>query len=143
MLEAFGDIWDWHADGVWVAITTNSDIRRDGACVMGRGVALEAKTRYPQLPYQISAGLRHGGNHVQVFPEYRLITLPVKRHWYEQADIELIRQSATELAASSFEINVALVRPGCGNGGLKWDDVKPVIADVLSDDRFIVVERRP
>ncbi len=35
---------------------------------------------------------------------------------------------------------VYLVRPGCGNGQLKWEDVKPLIAPIL-DDRFIVVER--
>ena len=35
---------------------------------------------------------------------------------------------------------VYMARPGCGNGQLKWEDVKPLIAPIL-DDRFIVVER--
>ena len=35
----------------WIRITTNGYVRRDGALVMCRGVALEAKNKFPDLPY--------------------------------------------------------------------------------------------
>ncbi len=45
MIEEFGDIWEIPGDAR--VITTNGVVRKDGACVMGRGVALQAKMRYP------------------------------------------------------------------------------------------------
>ena len=38
-------------------------------------------------------------------------------------------------------LRIALPRPGCGNGGLIWDDIKGYIEYMLPEDRFIVVER--
>jgi hypothetical protein len=36
--------------------------------------------------------------------------------------------------------NVLVPRPGCGNGQLDWEDVKPILLDHF-DDRFIVVTK--
>jgi hypothetical protein len=54
----------------------------------------------------------------------------------------LIRQSAEQLLDHVNEKGfkkVWMVRPGCSNGRLKWENVKPVIE--FLDDRFIVVEK--
>ncbi len=147
MLEAEGDLWDFHTIGAWVAITTNGAVRKDGCCVMGRGVAKEAARRFPWLPTQLGERIIAAGNHVHRFSHVRLFTFPVKHHWHEPADPDLIEQSARELASFVQDPGILapvkrvyLVRPGCGNGRLKWEDVKPLIAPLL-DDRFIVVER--
>lgn len=146
MIEETGDLWEAHGLGHWVAITTNGVVRKDGGCVMGRGVALEAARRFPDLPFDLGAYLRAKGNHVGLFGDYRVASFPVKHHWREQADLDLIVESARELAVCvTLEVirpPVFMVRPGCGNGRLTWADVKPRIAPIL-DDGFIIVERRP
>lgn len=149
MIERGGDLWDFHAIGAWVAITTNGIVRQDGTAVMGRGVAYEAAQRYPWLARSFGLRLRDGGNHVHAFWDIRLFTFPVKAHWRDRADLGLIEQSASELVDFVADLErfrgpqrVYLVRPGCGNGGLRWAEVQPRLAPIL-DDRFIVVERPP
>jgi hypothetical protein len=115
--------------------------------VMGRGVALQAIQRMPDLQFALGAEIRHAGNHVYAFWKYRVVSFPVKAHWREQADLELISRSARELSGLSItRADGGLVRPiylpraGCGNGRLRWEDVRPLLAAIL-DDRFIIVER--
>ena len=148
MREMPGDLWEAHALGHWVAITTNGAVRKDGACVMGRGVAKEAAQRLPWLPAQLGERIIAAGNHVHCFSHARLFTFPVKHHWRDAADPALIARSAGELRDFVADLKplgraphlVCLVRPGCGNGRLTWEVVKPLIAPIL-DDRFIVMER--
>ncbi|MDP9438790.1 MAG: hypothetical protein M3P49_08600 [Actinomycetota bacterium] len=68
-----------------------------------------------------------------------------KHHWRERADPELIRRSAGQLVALADKFRyerVVLPRPGVGNGSLRWEEVRPLLADVL-DDRFAVVTFSP
>ena len=142
MREAFGNLWDL-AKGKVLVLTTNGTIRKDGACVMGRGIAKEAKMKFPRLPYKLGSLIKASGNNVYdlgTFSGYRIISFPVKHNWWEQANIELIKRSARQLVkmADAFGWQeVYLPRPGCGNGRLRWEDVRSVLASVL-DDRFIV-----
>jgi hypothetical protein len=139
VLEVAGNLWDFHKQGHWVAITTNGCRTHTGEAVMGRGVALQAKQRFPALPAVLGTRLQAAGNRVYVFPEWHVITFPTKHDWKDQSDLHLIRVSAAELASAmaSFQV-VYLPRPGCANGGLLWKNVKPVIEPLL-DDRFVVV----
>jgi hypothetical protein len=95
--------------------------------------------------------VREFGNIPFFIGQYRLVTFPVKRHWGDRADLDLIEASARWLCHAldhraeqkvppGFLAPLYLVRPGCGNGKLDWKDVKPILASIL-DDRFIVVER--
>lgn len=168
MIERAGDLFEQQGVDA-ICITTNGAVRRDGACVMGRGVAFEAVRRWPGIDYRLGRLVQRNGNAVQVltqqslgpqplievsagiagvpghvFVPWDVVSFPVKHHWREQADLALIERSASELAALATNRSwkcVALVRPGCGNGGLRWDAVRPVIAGIL-DDRFVVVERQ-
>jgi len=44
-----GDMWPAFATAGLFLITTNSTIRKDGALVMGRGIARQARDRFPGL----------------------------------------------------------------------------------------------
>ncbi len=142
MQEVKGNIWTHHDAGEWIAITTNGYVRSDGACVMGRGVALQAKQRWPGVPYELGSSIRKQGNIPFAFLEYKIVTVPVKHTWSEPADLDLIKRSMWHLSIfaeqGAFQ-RLYMPRPGCGNGRLLWEDVKPIIEPIL-DDRFIVVE---
>ena len=58
MREVIGNLWDFYDRGAHVAITTNGSISGNNLAVMGRGVALEAKQRFPALPRQLANKLR-------------------------------------------------------------------------------------
>ena len=143
MREIQGNIWDYHGKGYWTVITTNGVVRKDGACVMGRGVAKQAAVRFPFFPYAVGKRIKEAGNYVHMFPSFKLISFPVKHNWWEKADIALIEKSCKNLADRA-DIYVTLsevymVRPGCGNGQLDWKDVKPILEKYLND-RFVVVQ---
>ena len=140
MIEAQGNMWDYPAD--YRVITTNGFVKANGECVMGRGCAKEAKTRFPKLAKELGTKIRDEGNKLFYFPSYSLLTFPVKHNWWEKADLRLIKGSAVALAAwlesePDYAV-VVLPRPGCGNGQLSWDEVKPILEPTL-DDRFHVI----
>lgn len=140
MKEVFGDIWDYHNKGNWVVVSTNGTVRTDGACVMGRGIALQAKQKFPKLPHELGENIQSKGNQVYVFDTYQIITVPVKHHYWERADLSLIEEGVRYLSLLPVELgDVYLPRLGCGNGKLDWNDVRPVLEKYL-DDRFVVVE---
>ncbi len=132
-----GNIWDSGADAI--CVTTNGIIKHNGRAVMGRGIALQAANRYPQLALALAKAIRDNGNHVHRFEENdcAIITFPTKNHWRDPSSIELIAQSAHELVYISQTFNrVALPYPGCANGQLDIFDVVQVIKPILSDDKF-------
>ena len=144
MQEIFGDIWEQYKLGRWVVITTNGETRKDGACVMGRGIAKQAADMFPDLPYKLGTAIKTGGNNVNIFEDLKIIALPVKHHWKDRADLELIAKSLQQLVAWADvpprkHGKFYLPRAGCGNGKLDWSDVRPLYEKYL-DDRFVVVE---
>lgn len=135
-----------------ICITTNGFVKRNGECVMGRGIAKQIANAIPSVPYILGNKITNKGNHIHVlgcvhskklmFDGHWLVSFPVKHVWWEDADPELIRRSALELKQlmKGRNQNVLIPRPGCGNGHLKWQDVKPILEEVFGgDDRFIIV----
>lgn len=124
--------------------------------VMGKGVALEFKRRWPEnfRAYKrlCDAGnLRPGkmfvfdnGNLMADGPHRYLINFPTKLHWRAQSKLEFIEQGLDDFIENirNLEIgSVALPPLGCGNGGLDWKDVRPLIEDKLAplqDVHFVV-----
>lgn len=142
MQEVTGNLWTFPAH--IRVITTNGTVKKNGECVMGRGCAAEAKKLFNGISWLIGSMIKEDGNNVYVFsyPPAILATFPVKHNWYEKADLCLIKRSAEQLAKYCENMpkgyKVVLPRPGCGNGGLRWEDVKPILAPIL-DDRFHVI----
>lgn len=136
-----GDMWSIFDSTDHFLITTNCHCRGDGALVMGRGIAAEAKRRFPNLPHLLGDAIRNGaGNKYLILqsPDSPLAAFQVKFHWADDAQPGLIEQSAHLLSAwatnrpeERFDLNF----PGIGNGRLKIEDVLPRldIADLPSN----------
>lgn len=142
MRTTFGNLWNLPA--THRVITTNGIIRNNGAAVMGKGIALQARTRYPGIDSELGRLVSRYGNHVFIL-SHGLVSFPTKHHWKDPLDPRLIRRSASELGetfCNNPEATVLLPPPGCGNGGLTWDVVKPILSPIL-DDRFTVVLTLP
>lgn len=139
MLEEYGDFWALPGD--YRCITTNAILRKNGNAIMGKGLALDAKLRYSNIETILGRLIKEHGNHVFKLGN-GLISFPTKWHWREDSDIELIKRSAQELVfllKDDPARRVLLTRPGCSNGNLSWSRVKPIIQDILSDNKFIIV----
>lgn len=152
MLEEVGDLWSLPADAR--IITTNGDTNNKGEAVMGRGCALEAKQKSMGIDRALGHLLKTFGNKPRFLltpgdvlddgTPCTLLTFPVKHHWRDKADLDLIKSSANiieDMITAVFEnkkVRVVMPRPGCGNGHLDWANVKPILDPIL-DDRFIAV----
>ena len=143
MKEAIGELFD-QKDFDCIAITTNATLKKNGEVVMGRGCALQAKTRWSGFALMLGKLIHAYGNHV--FPVSRrdskmVVSFPVKHNYWEEADIELIKRSCTELMELlEGKATCVMPRPGCGNGKLKWEDVKPVIEPLLGDNVTVITK---
>lgn len=151
MKERYGDMWEVAHEYTAACITTNGSVRSDGKAVMGRGCALQAASKWGNVPRRLGRLIRANGNVVSLIGlvivdngTTRLVSFPVKIVWSARGNLGLIATSARQLVEMADERNwssILLPRPGCGNGSLKWSDVRPVIAPLL-DSRFTVITRR-
>lgn len=142
MLEKVGDIWKSGAE--YICITTNGVVKSNGELVMGAGIAKECKEKYPEIPKIWGGMVKECGNRVYMWDHWKLFSFPTKYDWKHPSDIELIKKSCEQLLliVNRQHINsVALPKPGCGNGGLNWNDVKKVVGAML-DDRFIIYSKQ-
>lgn len=137
-----GNMWSaWDKADLFL-VTTNSTIRKDGALVMGRGIAWQAAKRFPRLPYALGAGIERRSmgdcQHVtygilvsQTWPSVKIGAFQVKYYWGDQARLNLIKFSTNELITWCAEHPTAQVHlnfPGIGNGGLTPEQVLPIIS---------------
>lgn len=136
MIEVTGDMFEDYLDpGVWYVITTNGYVKNNGEAVMGAGTALVAANLHRNLPALLGDLLLSHGNRPYLLP-YGFVSLPVKHHWKEKADDELIARSLSAFRRlyneyAKPDTQVYLPRPGCGNGGLSWYHVRPLVENVL------------
>ncbi|GAB4249789.1 MAG: macro domain-containing protein [Thermoleophilia bacterium] len=111
--------------------------------VMGRGIALQFKQAWPDNFKAYAAACRRGEvqpGKLFVFETGRLtnplyiINFPTKRHWRGKARIEDIEAGLYALAEEIRHRkirSIALPPLGCGLGGLKWDEVRARIEQIL------------
>ncbi len=103
--------------------------------VMGKGIALEFKNRYPEMfkLYQRECDNKNidVGNLLLWKDEEKWILLfPTKKHWRSPSKTDYIEKGLDKFVKSYEALgieSVAFPRLGCGNGGLDWNDVKPIM----------------
>jgi len=140
MKESVGNLWDAKPEFIR-CITTNGIVKNNGDLIMGAGIALQAKERYPQLPSLLGSYVKRSGNMVYYLEEFNIASFPTKDNWKDKSDIHLIVGSCVQLSAmlENLDKYAILPRPGCGNGGLDWKkEVKPYISGILSDRVWII-----
>ncbi|WP_204377182.1 type II toxin-antitoxin system antitoxin DNA ADP-ribosyl glycohydrolase DarG [Xanthomonas nasturtii] len=115
--------------------------------VMGKGVALEFKRRWPENykfykkacdKRELRPGKMLTYDRGSIFDSDRprfLINFPTKDHWRSKSKIEYIEAGLDalidEIISRSIK-SIALPPLGCGNGGLDWAVVRPLIIQKLS-----------
>jgi pimeloyl-ACP methyl ester carboxylesterase len=141
MIEMKGDLWTYPGD--FRVVPTNGVTRNDGTAIMGAGIALQARNRYPDLEAQLGKLILDGGNHVYML-NHGVVAFPTKYHFMNPSDFTLVRQSARELLTLSYgypDKVFILPRVATGLGGLDWRAVKTLIDSILLSRQFIVVSR--
>ena len=108
--------------------------------VMGAGVALAFKRRYPEMFRDYQAACRDGRlapGRIHVWRSLSgewVINFPTKRHWRDGSryeDIETGLKSLREYLAHQGAVRVSLPALGCGHGGLDWSRVSSMIREEL------------
>jgi hypothetical protein len=137
MILEKGNMWDIYNETDAFVITTNPVKRTDGAVVMGRGIALEAKTRFPNLPYVFGEVLnlpaeQHFFGKIGLFDSKPIYYFMVKDHWKNNASLNIIASSCYFLKSSKELENkrVDLNFPGIGNGKLNRESVLYLLQDL-------------
>jgi O-acetyl-ADP-ribose deacetylase (regulator of RNase III) len=107
--------------------------------VMGKGIALQFKNKWPDNFTQYQAAckagkVRPGTMHVYDAGAYAqphfVINFPTKDHWRGNSKLSFIEDGLKDLIAQVQKLgirSIAIPPLGCGNGGLNWADVKPMI----------------
>lgn len=111
--------------------------------IMGKGIALMFKDKFPAnfAAYaracerdDMRIGKMFVTENEQLFGQKWIVNFPTKTHWRTRTKIQWIEEGLEDLVRviEDKDIRSIAVPPlGCGNGGLDWEDVRPLIVDAL------------
>jgi len=107
--------------------------------VMGKGVALEFKKQYPEMFYRYKQlcekdELNIGGLFLWKKEKKWVLLFPTKVHWRNPSKLEYVEEGLKKFAENWDKLgadSIAFPRLGCGNGGLDWKDVQPLMERYL------------
>jgi len=108
--------------------------------VMGKGLALEFKQKYPKVFSDYEHMCRRGDLKPGVLHTYQLedgkwvVNFPTKTAWRQPSKIEYIRSGLpvlSEFVLLNAIASIAIPALGCGLGGLSWSSVKREIETVF------------
>lgn len=123
--------------------------------VMGKGIALQFKNRFPNNYKAYRDACKSGTfktGEVLVVAEGDLlnekiiVNFPTKEHWKSPSQYEHIESglNALKKAIIGQQIKSIAIPPlGCGNGGLDWCIVKPMIVKALQDLEVEIIIYEP
>lgn len=113
--------------------------------VMGKGIALQFKRRYPDMFAAYEKACKRGEVTIgKMFvvetgqldgPRY-IINFPTKKHWRSPSQLSYIDAGLPDLIGVIGDLNInsiAIPPLGVGNGGLDWQDVEPRLAAAFAE----------
>ncbi|WP_223592404.1 macro domain-containing protein [Neobacillus bataviensis] len=122
--------------------------------VMGAGLALEFKLRYPKMfkAYEMQCKekkVRVGRPTLYECDEKRwILNFPTKHHWKNPSKLEYIKEGLQYFRQNytkrDFQ-SIAFPKLGTSHGGLEWKEVKKVMEEYLHDlsiDVYICLDER-
>lgn len=144
MKLATGEMWQAWGSADLFLVTTCGELDSSGALVMGKGIALEVKQRFPTVPLMVGniiqyRAVRRDNLYVYGFmdspnyPAAKLGLFQTKGEWRDTAKLELIELSAAMLKnwlTWHQGAKVHLNFPGIGYGGLSEGAVMPIIGSL-------------
>jgi O-acetyl-ADP-ribose deacetylase (regulator of RNase III) len=113
--------------------------------IMGKGIALQFKQAFPEnfneyakacRKEEVKPGKMFVFETARMFNPRYIINFPTKRHWKGKSKIEDIRAGlkALVMEAKRRGIKSIAVPPlGCGNGGLEWSVIRPLMEEAFSE----------
>lgn len=117
--------------------------------VMGKGIALAFKKSFPNNYRVYRHAFDNGelaiGRMVvvatgQLMPRY-IINFPTKKHWRHKSQMSYLEEGLEDLlkVIRKEKISSIAIPPlGCGNGGLDWNEVRPLIEEKLNSIKSTV-----
>jgi len=132
-----GNILESQAEAVINTVNTKG--------VMGKGIALQFKKSYPDMftnyehackSGEVIIGKMHIWQNSTMFGPKYIINFPTKNDWKYPSKLEYIKLGLVDLAKMIKEYgikSVAIPPLGCGNGGLDWNVVKPLVVEALKE----------
>lgn len=127
-------------------------VNTDG--VMGKGIALSYKKRYPEM-----YGIYKEACDTKTFSvgrlllwyglDYWVLMFPTKDHWRKMSKLEYIEAGLHTFTEKYVHYNISSIafpKLGCGNGGLEWKDVRPLMEKYLCNlpiDIYIYLDSYP
>jgi O-acetyl-ADP-ribose deacetylase (regulator of RNase III) len=113
--------------------------------VMGKGIALQFKRAFPANYRAYRAAVdrdevRTGSMFVydsgQLAPRRFIINFPTKRLWRSRSSLDDVAAGLEDLVPTVRRLQIgslAVPALGCGNGGLDWAVVRPLIEEAFTD----------
>lgn len=141
-----GNIWDYTDEKNIIVIPINKEIGSNGMLVMGKGVALDCKNRYPESPKILAQLINNKPEQATYYiEELNILGFATKHSWRDRkSDLLLIERGLMEmleLAKTTIWSNFTILpKLGCGLGGLDWgSEVEPLMAHYLTDPKYVVL----
>lgn len=109
--------------------------------VMGKGIAADFKKKFPDMYKDYkrhcdSGKFSAGTSWLWKGNDQWVLNFATKKHWRNPSKIDYLQSGLLEFR-ENFEDwgirEIAFPRLGCGNGGLNWDDVRPLMIKHLRD----------
>lgn len=109
--------------------------------VMGKGIALNFKKLYPEMfilyqKFCDNKQLEIGKLWLYKTPNKWILNFPTKKEWRKKSQLSYIEEGLKKFVSSYKDKNITSIsfpKLGCGNGGLDWAEVQPLMEKYLNN----------